>query len=291
MRFAFIEAEKAEFPVELLCEVLKVSRSGFYAWRVRPESSRAREDRRLKLEITSIHTANKGRYGSPRIQLDMLDLGYSMSRKRVARLMREAQLKWRRRRRFRITTNSKHEFPIAPNVLARDFTAPAPDRVWVGDITYIWTDEGWLYLAAILDVFSRRVVGWAAGDRITTKLATDALEMALWRRQPQPGLIHHTDRGSQYASGEYRKRLEAAGITCSMSRKGNCWDNAVAESFFATLKGELADEAEWGTRNEARREIFEFVELYYNAKRRHSTLGQLSPLAFERQYQQERSAS
>jgi len=291
MRFAFIEAEKAEFPVELLCEVLKVSPSGFYAWRGRPESSRAREDRRLKLEITSIHAANKGRYGSPRIQLDMVDLGYSMSRKRVARLMREADLKWRRRRRFRNTTNSKHEFPIAPNVLARDFTALAPDRVWVGDITYIWTDEGWLYLAVILDVFSRRVVGWAAGDRITTKLATDALDMALKRRQPQPGLVHHTDRGSQYASGEYRKGLEAAGITCSMSRKGNCWDNAVAESFFATLKGELADDAEWGTRNEARREIFEFVELYYNAKRRHSTLGQLSPLAFERLYQQERTAS
>ena len=202
MRFAFIEAEKAEFPVDLLCEVLKVSRAGFYAWRVRPESPRAREDRRLKLEITSIHTANKGRYGSPRIQLDMLELGYSMSRKRVARLMREAVLEWRRKKRFRKTTNSKHEFPIATNVLARDFTAPAPDRVWVGDITYIWTDEGWLYLAAILDVFSRRVVGWAAGERITTKLATDALEMALWRRQPQPGLIHHTDRGSQAGFNE-----------------------------------------------------------------------------------------
>jgi transposase InsO family protein len=291
MRFAFIEAEKAEFPIELLCEVLKVSRSGFYAWRERPESARTQEDRRLKLEITSIHTANKGRYGSPRIQLDMLELGYSMSRKRVARLMREAELKWRRTKRFRTTTDSNHEFPIAPNVLARDFTAPAPDRVWVGDITYIWTDEGWLYLAAILDVFSRRVVGWAAGDRITTKLATDALEMALWRRQPRPGLIHHTDRGCQYASGEYRRRLKAAGITCSMSRKGNCWDNAVAESFFATLKGELANDAEWGTRNEARRDIFEFVELYYNAKRRHSTLGHLSPLAFEQRHQQEAVAS
>jgi len=291
VRFAFIESEKAEFPIELLCEILGVSRSGFYAWRGRPESSRAREDRRLKLEIASIHSAHKGRYGSPRIQEDMLELGYAMSRKRVARLMREQELKWCRTRRFRRTTNSNHEFPIAPNVLARDFTAPAPDRAWVGDITYIWTDEGWLYLAAILDVFSRRVVGWAASDRITTKLATDALEMALLRRQPQPGLIHHTDRGSQYASGEYRKRLDAAGITCSMSRKGNCWDNAVAESFFATLKGELADQAEWGTRNEARRDIFEFVELYYNAQRRHSTLGQLSPLAFERQYQQERSAS
>ena len=291
MRFAFIEAEKAEFPVELLCEVLKVSRSGFYAWRGRPESSRASEDRRLRLEITSIHTTHKGRYGSPRIQEDMLELGYPMSRKRVARLMREAELKWRRTKRFRTTTNSNHEFAIAPNVLGRNFTTAAPDRVWVGDITYIWTDEGWLYLAAILDVFSRRVVGWAVSDRMTTKLATDALEMALWRRQPPPGLIHHTDRGSQYASGEYRHRLKAAGITCSMSRKGNCWDNAVAESFFATLKGELANDAEWGTRNEARREIFEFVELYYNAKRRHSTLGQLSPLAFEQRYQQEMAAS
>ena len=291
MRFAFIEAEKAEFPVELLCEVLKVSRSGFYAWRGRPESSRSREDRRLMLEIASIHTTHKGRYGSPRIQEDMLELGYPMSRKRVARLMRQQELKWRRRKRFRTTTNSNHEFPIAPNLLARNFTAPAPDRAWVGDITYIWTDEGWLYLAAILDVFSRRVVGWAVSDRMTTKLATDALEMALWRRQPPPGLVIHTDRGSQYASGEYRKRLAAAGITCSMSRKGNCWDNAVAESFFATLKGELANDADWGTRNEARREIFEFVELYYNAKRRHSTLGYISPLAFEQRYQQEGAAS
>jgi len=291
VRFAFIEAEKAEFPVELLCEVLHVSRSGFYAWQGRPESSRAREDRRLKLEITSIHTVHKGRYGSPRIHEDMQELGYSMSRKRVARLMREAELKWRRTKRFRTTTDSNHEFPIAPNVLDRNFTTAAPDRAWVGDITYIWTDEGWLYLAAILDVFSRRVVGWAVSDRMTTKLATDALEMALWRRQPPPGLVHHTDRGSQYASREYRKRIEAAGITCSMSRKGNCWDNAVAESFFATLKGELANDAEWGTRNEARRDIFEFVELYYNAKRRHSTLGQLSPLAFEQRYQQEKAAS
>jgi transposase InsO family protein len=291
VRFAFIEAEKAEFPVELLCEVLKVSRSGFYAWRGRPESSRSREDRRLMLEIASIHTTHKGRYGSPRIQEDMLELGYPMSRKRVARLMRQQELKWRRRKRFRTTTNSNHEFPIAPNLLARNFTAPAPDRAWVGDITYIWTDEGWLYLAAILDVFSRRVVGWAVSDRMTTKLATDALEMALWRRQPPPGLVIHTDRGSQYASGEYRKRLAAAGITCSMSRKGNCWDNAVAESFFATLKGELANDADWGTRNEARREIFEFVELYYNAKRRHSTLGYISPLAFEQRYQQEGAAS
>ena len=291
MRFAFIEAEKAGFPIELLCEMLEVSRSGFYAWRGRPESSRSREDRRLMLEIASIHTIHKGRYGSPRIQEDMLELGYPMSRKRVARLMRQQELKWRRRKRFRTTTDSNHEFPIAPNVLARDFTAPAPDRAWVGDITYIWTDEGWLYLAAILDLFSRRVVGWAVSDRITTKLATDALEMALWRRQPQPGLIMHTDRGSQYASGEYRKRLTAAGITCSMSRKGNCWDNAVAESFFATLKGELANDADWGTRNEARRDIFEFVELYYNAKRRHSTLGYISPLAFEQRHQQEDAAS
>jgi len=291
VRFAFIEVEKAEFPVELLCKMLGVSRSGFYAWRGRPESSRSREDRRLMLEIASIHTAHKGRYGSPRIQEDMLELGYSMGRKRVARLMREQELKWRRRKRFRTTTNSNHEFPIAPNLLARNFTAPAPDRAWVGDITYIWTDEGWLYLAAILDVFSRRVVGWSVSDRMTTKLATDALEMALWRRQPPPGLVIHTDRGSQYASGEYRKRLTAAGITCSMSRKGNCWDNAVAESFFATLKGELANDADWGTRNEARREIFEFVELYYNAKRRHSTLGYISPLAFEQRHQQEDAAS
>lgn len=291
MRFAFIEAEKAVYPIQVLCDVLEVSRAGFYAWRTRPESERAREDRRLKVEITSIHVAHKGRYGSPRIQLDLQELGIATSRKRIARLMKEEELEWRRTKRFRTTTDSDHEFPIAPNVLGREFTATAPDQSWVGDITYIWTDEGWLYLAVILDLFSRRVVGWSLSERMTTGLATDALEMALSRRRPLAGLVHHTDRGCQYASREYRRRLAAAGIVCSMSRKGDCWDNAVAESFFATLKGELVDDGNWTTREEARREIFEYVEFYYNARRRHSTLGYLSPLAFERQRQQEHLAS
>ena len=279
------------FPIELLCEVLGVSRSGFYAWRTRPESARAREDRRLKIEITSIHVEHRGRYGSPRIQLDLEELGYGISRKRFARLMKEEELKWRRTKRFRTTTDSDHELAIAPNVLGRQFTETAPDRAWVGDMTYIWTDEGWLYLAVILDLFSRRVVGWAMSDRLTTTVATRALEMALSRRRPTAGLVHHTDRGCQYASREYRRRLAKAGIVCSMSRKADCWDNAVAESFFATLKGELVNGANWTTRQEAYEEVFEYVEIYYNAKRRHSTLGYLSPLAFESRHQQETLAS
>ena len=291
MRFAFIDAEKAVFPIGLMCEVLQVSRAGFYAWRKRPASTRSRDDKRLAVEITSIHVEHKGRYGSPRIQLELRDRGFDTGRQRITRLMRQEDLWWRKTKRFRTTTDSDHAMPLAPNVLDRCFQTSSPDTAWVGDITYIWTDEGWLYLAAILDVFSRRVIGWAIGERITAKLALDALRMALSRRQPPYGLVHHSDRGSQYASLEYRAELAANGIVCSMSRKGNCWDNAVAESFFATLKGELVDDAEWATRTEARQEIFEYLEVYYNGKRRHSTLGFISPVAFELQHQQNALAS
>lgn len=291
MRFAFIDAEKALFPIDLMCEVLQVSRSGFYAWRRRPASTRSCVDKRLAVEITSVHVEHKGRYGSPRIQLELRDRGFDIGRRRISRLMRQEDLWWRKTRRFRTTTNSDHAMPLAPNVLDRCFQTSSPDTAWVGDITYIWTDEGWLYLAAILDVFSRRVVGWAMGERITATLALDALRMALSRRQPPCGLVHHSDRGSQYASLGYRAELAANGIVCSMSRKGNCWDNAVAESFFATLKGELVDDAQWATRTEARQEIFEYLEVYYNGKRRHSTLGFISPVAFELQHQQNAWAS
>lgn len=291
MRFAFIDAEKAVFPIGLMCEVLQVSRAGFYAWRKRPASTRSREDKRLAIEIRSIHVEHKGRYGSPRIQLELRDRGFGTGRQRITRIMRQEDLWWRKTKRFRTTTDSNHRMPLAPNVLDRCFQTWSPDTAWVGDITYIWTDEGWLYLAAILDVFSRRVIGWAMGERITAKLALDALRMALSRRQPPYGLVHHSDRGSQYASLEYRAELAANGIVCSMSRKGNCWDNAVAESFFATLKGELVDDAEWATRTEARQEILEYLEVYYNGKRRHSTLGFISPVAFERQHQQNAFAS
>jgi putative transposase len=285
MRFAFIAAEKA-YPVSVLCRTLNVSRAGFYAWRDRSPSPRARADERLGLEIAAIHATSRQRYGSPRIHAELAEVGCRTSRKRVARLMRRRGLAARRRRRFRVTTDSRHAFPVAPNVLARQFVRRVPDTAWVTDITYIWTAEGWLYLAVILDLCSRLAVGWAMNERITDDLTLTALRMALARRRPPQGLLHHSDRGSQYASGDYRAALAAHGIVCSMSRRGDCWDNAVAESFFATLKAELVHEATWASRAAARTALFEYIEVFYNGQRRHSALGYLSPRAFELQYQQ-----
>jgi putative transposase len=291
MRFAFVAAEKACFPVRALCRVLGVSRAGFYAWQARAPSAHAQADDRLGLEIAVIHAESRQRYGSPRVHAELLDRGHRTSRKRVARLMRQHRLAARRRRRFRVTTDSRHPFPVAPNVLARRFEQPVPDVAWVTDITYIPTGEGGLYLAVILDLCSRFVVGWAMSDRITRELALDALDMALVRRRPFQGLLHHSDRGSQYASGDYQDVLAAAGIVCSMSRRGNCWDNAVAESFFATVKVELVHDAAWETRAAARSALFEYIEIFYNGQRRHSSLGYLSPRAFERQRAQQESAA
>jgi transposase InsO family protein len=287
VRFAFIAAEKATFPVRLMCRTLAVSRAGFYAWEKRPPSARARADERLGLEVATIHAESRQRYGSPRIHAELAARGSRTSRKRVARLMRTRGLAARRRRRFRVTTQSRHPFPIAPNVLARQFERAAPDQAWVTDITYIPTGEGWLYLAVILDLYSRFAVGWAMSERITDDLTLDALGMALARRCPPPGLLHHSDRGSQYASGDYQKLLERHGIVCSMSRRGDCWDNAVAESFFGRLKVELVHDAAWATRTTARSELFEYIEVFYNGQRRHSALGYLSPRAFEQRRQHE----
>jgi putative transposase len=287
VRFAFIAAEKATFPVRLLCRTLAVSRAGFYAWQKRPPAARARADERLGLEIATIHGESRRRYGCPRIHAELAARGCRTSRKRVARLMRTRGLAARRRRRFRVTTHSRHPFPIAPNVLARQFERVAPDQAWVTDITYIPTGEGWLYLAVILDLCSRFAVGWAMSERITDDLTLTALGMALARRRPPQGLLHHSDRGSQYASGDYQRVLAQHGIVCSMSRRGNCWDNAVAESFFATLKVELVHEAAWDTRTTARTELFDYIERFYNGQRRHSALGYLSPRAFERRQEQE----
>src|SRR2546426_261567 len=217
---------------------------------------------------------------------ELADRGCRTSRKRVARLMRGRGLAARRRRRFRVTTHSRHPFPIAPNVLARQFQRAAPDQAWVTDITYIPTGEGWLYLAVIVDLCSRFAVGWAMSARVTDDLTLAALGMALARRRPSPGLVHHSDRGSQYASGDYQRLLAQHGIVCSMSRRGDCWDNAVAESFFATVKVELVHDAAWATRAAARTELFEYLELFYNGQRRHSALGYLSPRAFERRREQ-----
>jgi transposase InsO family protein len=248
-------------------------------------AARVTQDARLTVQIAAIHRASRRCYGSPRVHAELRAHGQCTSRKRVARLMRHAGLAARRRRVFRITTDSRHTRAVAPNRLARQFTTPAPNRVWVTDITYLATAEGWLYLAVVVDLFSRRVVGWATSDRLGEGVALEALGMGVARRRPRPGLLHHSDRGSQYASSEYRAVLAAHGMDRSMSRLGSCWDNAVAESFFATLKVELGHEGAWRTRADAHRAMFDYIELFYNGVRRHSTLGYLSPLAFEQQWQ------
>ena len=284
MRYEFIEAEKASFPVRLLCKVLGVAPSGFYAWRSRPEAPRARADRMLASKIVEIHKASRGTYGSPRILVELKEQTVQVGRKRVARIMREHGLVVRRRRPFRPrTTDSNHRHPIANNVLDRDFTRSAPNQAWVGDITYIPTGEGWLYLAVLLDLYSRRVVGWAMSEHIDRHLVIGALSMTVANRGiPEGGVLHHSDRGSQYACEDYQKILAGYGFTVSMSRKGNCWDNAVSESFFATLKTELVHLRIFPTRAEARRAIFEYIEVFYNRQRRHSALGYQSPVQYER---------
>ncbi len=281
MRFRFIEAEKAYYPIRLLCRCLEVSRSGYYAWRTRRVSARAKQDARLKVEISASHSASRRTYGSPRILRDLREDGRRVSRKRVARLMRELGLEGRRKRRFRATTDSRHRFPVAPNLLMRHFDVEAPNTAWVTDITYLATLEGWLYLVVILDLFSRRVVGYAMSERIDRELVLEALREALMHRPGARDLIHHSDRGSQYASHDYREALDQAGITCSMSRRGNCWDNAVAESFFGTLKMELLYELPLQTRSATRSAVADYIETFYNVRRRHSSLDYLSPVEFE----------
>ena len=281
MRFGFIQAEKATYPVRVLCRTLKVSASGFYAWCQRDRSDRAKRDAALKVQILAAHAASDKTYGSPRIHEDLKTAGENIGRKRVARLMQDEGIEGQRKRRFRVTTDSRHSHPVAANKLNRDFTVSAPNKVWVSDITYIWTREGWMYLAAILDLFSRRVVGWSIAPYVDRTLALDALGMALRTRQPGPGLLHHSDRGVQYASGDYQKLLAEHGIDCSMSRKGDCWDNAVAESFFSTLKAERVHRTDYITRSQARASVFEYIEAFYNPRRRHSALGYLSPVQHE----------
>jgi transposase InsO family protein len=283
VKFAFIEAEKAHFPVSVLCSVLGVSRSGFYAWRKRPKSSRASEDAVLAKKIIKVYTLSRGTYGSPRVHAELREQGEVVGRKRIARLMRDRGLVARSKRRFRpTTTDSNHSQPVAENLLNRSFERILPNQAWVGDITYIPTGEGWLYLAVLIDLFSRRVVGWAMSDRIDRQLTLNALEMAIVNRgRAVKDVLHHSDRGSQYASADYRQALVDRGLVASMSRKGNCWDNAVAESFFSTLKWELIHRRPFETRSDARRAIFEYIEVFYNRRRRHSALGYLSPMQFE----------
>jgi transposase InsO family protein len=291
VKFAFISEEKVAFPVAVLCRLLAVSPSGFYATQGRPRSLHGRRDDKLTEQVVQAHAASKGRYGSPRVHAELKAAGERVGRKRVARLMREKKLAARTRRRFRTTTDSKHGFPIAPNVLERDFTASAPDRAWVTDITFLWTAQGWLYLAVILDLFSRRVVGWATSQNVDRHLALAALDTAVARRRPAAGLVHHSDRGSTYASSDYRKALDARGLECSMSRKGDCWDNAVAESFFSTLKRELEGIDDFESRAGAALSIGDYIDGFYNIRRRHSAINYTSPVEFELIHSAQRAAA
>ena len=281
MRYRFIGAEKTNYPITILCRAMQVSPSGYYAFMQRGPSARALENAKLLTEIKEIHVQSRGTYGSPRMYRELIARGHVVSPGRVERLMRANGISARRKRRFKVTTDSKHNMAVAANTLDREFAVEVADRKWAGDITYIWTREGWLYLAVILDLFSRRVVGWAMDHRIDRRLVLGALDMALTVREPTEDLLHHSDRGSQYASEDYRKRLKAAGIACSMSRKGDCWDNAVVESFFGTLKQELVHRSDFETRAEAKSAIFEYIEVFYNRWRRHSYLGYMSPAEFE----------
>ncbi len=281
MRFEFIRAEKVRFPVRLMCRLLEVSRSGFYAWLERRDSLEL-NDRRLLQLIREIFAQSHETYGSPRIYRELRTRGVRCDKARVERLMQENGITPPRKKKYRVTTDSNHKNPVAPNVLQRDFSSPAPNLRWVSDITYVWTWAGWLYLAVVLDLFSRRVVGWAMDSRLDTEsLTLNALHMALRNRAPDRGLIHHSDRGTQYTSADFQKVLDAHGIVCSMSRRGNCWDNAVSESFFATLKLDLVFRRTFRTRREARQAIFNYIEVFYNRQRRHSYLGYLSPAEFE----------
>jgi putative transposase len=285
MRFTFIAAKKAEHTVTILCRCMRVTRSGFYAWYRRPESQHARDDRRLKVLVRASFEENKHRYGSPRVHEDLIEQKERVSRKRVVRLMQEEGLKARVRKRYKLTTMSDHDQPVADNLLDRKFEAEAPNQRWVGDTTeFVIGTSGKLYLAVILDLFSRFVVGWAVSAVNDRHLTIKALEMALKRRCPEIGLLHHSDQGSTYASEDYQDVLVARGIICSMSRRGNCYDNAVMESFFSTVKSELADQ--FASNGDAKMELFDYIEVFYNQRRRHSTLGQISPAAFERRYSQ-----
>lgn len=285
MRFAWIDQHRGPFEVERMCQALGVTKSGFYAWRSRPASARQQRRQQLLEQIRAAHGEARGTYGSPRITVELKASGVSVAENTVAKYMRQAGIVAKQHRRFRVrTTDARHAGPIAPNVLDRRFTNDAearPNARWCCDITYVATDQGWLYLAAVIDLCSRRIVGWAMAEHLRAELCLDALAMAVEQRRPGPGLLHHSDRGVQYACDAYRAFLSRHGMTASMSRSGNCYDNAVIESFFGTLKTELVHHERYGTREQAKRSIFEYVEVFYNRQRRHSAIGYVSPDAFE----------
>jgi putative transposase len=282
VKFAFMLAERANFPVAFMCRELGVAASGFYAWCGRGPSKRAIEDERLIVYVRAAFEVGRGTYGSPRVHRELRAEGQPVGRHRVARLMRHDGLRVRPKRRYVVTTASRHALRVEPNTLARRFDPEAPNQVWASDITYIATRTGWVYLAVVIDLFSRLVVGWATSNTIDEELVVDALERALEARQPGPGLLHHSDRGVQYAGDIHRQLLCTWSADCSMSRKGNCWDNAVVESFFATLKRELVHGADFQSHEDAASALFEYIEVFYNRRRGHSSLDYSSPMRYER---------
>lgn len=281
MKYAWIDAQRKHFPLPAMCGALGVSLSGYQAWKRGGSAHRKRlTDAQLLALIQAIHAELDAAYGSPRIVQELRGRGFPASKPRVERLMRENGIRGRQKRRYKATTDSNHALPVAPNRLDRKFEPAAPNQAWVADLTYIWTDEGWLYLAVVLDLFNREVVGWSIKPRMTADIVIDALAMAWFRRKPAAGLIHHSDRGSQYASAAFQTKLAEYGMLCSMSRKGNCWDNAPAESFFGSLKNERVHGTRYATRDEAVADLFDYIEVFYNRNRRHSTLGYQSPARF-----------
>ena len=265
MKYAWIDGQQGAYPLPALCATLGVSPSGYHAWKRGGTANRKRlTDPQMLTLIRAIHAELKGAYGSPRMVRELRARGFPASKARVERLMRENGIRARHKRRYKATTDSKHSLPVAPNLLDRNFTPSAPNQVWTADITYIWTDEGWLYLAVVLDLFNREVVGWSLKPRMTADIVTDALTMAWFRRKPAPGLMHHSDRGSQYASHAFQARLKEYGMICSMSRKGNCWDNAPTESFFNSFKNERVHGTRYETRDEAIADAFDYIEVFYN---------------------------
>ncbi|WP_088579080.1 IS3 family transposase [Burkholderia ubonensis] len=281
VKFAWIDTQCRQYPLAALCEVLCVSVNGYRAWKRggTPERQRLTDAQLLTL-IRTIHAEVKGAYGSPRMTEEVRSRGFPASKARVERLMSTNGIRARHKRRYRVTTDSRHKLPVAPNVLNRNFTPAEPNQVFTSDITYIWTDEGWLYLAVTLDLFNREVVGWSVKPRMTTELVADALTMAWFRRRPAPGALHHSDRGSQYASHDFQRKLNSYGMQCSMSRKGSCWDNAPTESFFNSLKNERVHGTRYRTHREAVADLFEYIEVFYNRSRCHSSLGFMSPTQF-----------
>ena len=282
MKFSFIQEHLGSFPIEAVCEALDVSRSGYYAWRPRPRSAQSKRREELAVKVKAIHQENRGVYGSPRVHQALRAQGESVCENTVAHVMRQCEIQGIAKRKFvPQTTDSNHCHPVAANLLDRQFTAELPNQKWAADITYIPTDEGWLYLAGVIDLCSRKIVGWSMAGHMRTELVSDALSMAIVHRSPSPGLLHHSDRGVQYASDDYQHLLQSHRMEPSMSGKGDCWDNAVMESFWATLKNELVNHEHYATREQARQSIFEYIEVFYNRKRLHSSIGYQSPEAFE----------